>query len=172
MVFEKRDVRGIGYEDALELRVHDGKTLYDDLAQPGAADQFFRRRQIIHPVDIDADANADAIADGARVAPARVASAGVDERVRRIGSDQRQGLLDKNLLVIEAGRDLHRVARGGGGYAGIDRAEAALLLGANANGSSRGRTDGYGGKRCAQHPEEDTQPSPHVPHTTPHSIAY
>ena len=163
MVFEKRDVRGIGYEDALELRVHDGKTLYDDLAQPGAADQFFRRRQIIHAVDIDADANA---------AAARVASARVDERVRRIGSDQRQGLLDKNLLVIEAGRDLHRVARGGGGDAGIDRAEAALLLGADANRGSRGRTDGYGGKRCAQHPEEDTQPSPNVPHTTPHSIAY
>ena len=93
-----RDIGCLGYEDALELRVHDGKTLYDDLAQPGAADQFFRRRQIIHPVDIDADA----IADGARVAPARGASARVDQRVRRIGPDLRLGTVGPKRLVASA----------------------------------------------------------------------
>src|ERR1051326_6986206 len=162
MVFDNRDVRRIGYKDALELRVDDRKALHDDLGQAGAADQFFCWRQIIHVVEV----NADAIAAAGGVAAARV-----DDRVRHVGPDQRQGLIDDDLLAIHAGCDLHRIARVGGGYRGGDRAEAAWLLGADAKDGSRGRTGGYSGKRYAQRPQENRRPSLKVRHIIPVQIA-
>src|SRR5262249_60009134 len=87
------------------------------------------------------------------------------DRVVRVVPDQRQRLVDHDLLAIGSDRDLHRIAGIGGGYSGADREETAWLgLGVDANRGGRCRTAQFPKKRPAQRRKQNKRPTVNVPH--------